>query len=123
LRLRHVHEETEEEAMKMDTIGDLVAHVAEITRAGDEAAAASFMAEYGALVGDETASSNVGWVTGELPAHMVDEAQDLFGVAHPVLGRGIRSPAEAMLAGALWALGRDPRPLLELGAALGGRSG
>jgi hypothetical protein len=96
------------------TISELTDRVAAITNRGDVAEATAFLAWYAKEVGEEAARSNIGYVTGYLPQRAGVQAQRLFGVEHPLLGIGPRSTAEALLGGALSALGRDPRELFHL---------
>ena len=79
---------------EMTTLGDLMWGMSNCDNPEE---AQEFMRLYRAE--NEYADQNIGYLTGYCGPEEMRRLQELFGVAHPVFGRSVPTPEEALAAG------------------------
>jgi len=90
------------------TTGEMMRVVTDIAESGDREEAKAFLAEYAKMCDDgmATARSNLGYLAGYYSAETMTQIHDVFDVSHPIFGRSVPTPDEALAAGKAWAEGR-----------------
>lgn len=85
----------------LTTLGELMSAALAVMRAGDKEEGKRFMREYADVCdnGMETARANIGYASGYYDPKTMVDIQEFFDTSHPIFGRSVPTPEEALEAG------------------------